>query len=91
MDRSTFIDNTFKLALASHNARIIAEAFGCDIDCEGFIGDLISGYGDLILMVAVNHSESLFDELVEDFWNELINKDTDVGTIAQFYDERIAK
>lgn len=91
MDRNSFVIHTIRLTGCAHSAAQVAEAFGCDIDCEGFIGDLISGYGDLILKTAVNGSNEKYEEIVESFWNDIVNVNASLPEIRAFYDERIMK
>lgn len=91
MNRDEFVINTLKLVGCAHSASLLAASFGCDIDCEGFIGDLITGYGDLILKTAVNNSNEKYEKLVESFWNDIVYKKASLTEIKAFYDERIAK
>ncbi len=48
------------------------ELLGVDISCAGHLGNLIDGYGDLILETAAE-GKDIPDELRERFWNLTVN------------------
>lgn len=88
MDRDTFIKNTNNLIRENSQVRIAAEALECDIDCYGFIADLINNYGNLILKTAYGDKEPP-DEAHEEFWNSLINMQALQDEVEKFYDKHI--
>lgn len=91
MDRNNFVSHTLRLTGCAQCAAKLADLLGCDVDCEGFIGDLISGYGDLILETAVDSSDEKYEDIVEPFWDNIVNANASLPEIRAFYDEYIAK
>lgn len=87
MDKETFVKHVLNLAKTQQIGYQLDNLFGVDISCEGFIGDLISDYGDLLLAAAAS-GRPVPDEIYEAFWNVIVNAETDdVILIEEIYEE----
>lgn len=88
MDKTTFVCNMQRLIECQKQARIVSDAFGCDIDCEGFIGDLIDGYGTLILTSTANlNPEDISDTMFDHFWNSILNTEISDEELIELYEQ----
>lgn len=73
MDKIDFCRHVRELAMASDIGLELDNLLYANISTEGFIGNLISGYGELILETVTSGDVS--DEEYEQFWDYIFYRD----------------
>lgn len=74
MDKQTFLQQIKGLAEKQRIGFKLDDLLGSDISCEGFLGELINDYGELLLTVVTKGKEPS-DRDYEEYWNCIVNPD----------------